>query len=164
MKKKSKTQRKVIITLVVLVIIFLSLFYLRNSLYSFDLDNETYKSDILNFMINLPANFKVSDTGITLVLKNSNGEVSIIRNGTQYDDLKSYLVAQDLDSNYVIQDVVNMKVDGLTVVARTESYGDKNIKFYYVYAPNSVYILSTSSEDLYDELDQIAKSFKYTGN
>ena len=133
MKNKNNNQRKIIAFLVVLIIILFSLFYLKNSLPNLVLNNETYSANALNFTVNVPSNFSASDTGITLILKNDKGEISIIRNGTQYKDLKSYLSAQDLDLDYVVQGMTEIKINGSSAISRTEITGGKNLKLYYIY-------------------------------
>ena len=160
---KIRNHRNTIIFLLILIIIFPILFYARDLSSSSFLKHKTYVSNSLNFTINIPSNFEVNDTGITLALKNNQGEISIIRNGTQHKDLNSYLSDQDLDSSYSVTSVTKMKINGLNTIARIESTGDKALSLYYIYVLNAVYIISSSDTELYDDLGEIAKSFKYTG-
>lgn len=122
----------------------------------------TYESKNLKFSIEVDKNFKIEDTGITVLLKNNDGEISIIRNGTQFSDLSSYLENSGNETSYKIEQMNVLTINNLNAVSRIEETRISRYKIYYIYVDNAVYNLSTTSGALFDDLDQIAESFRYT--
>lgn len=123
-------------------------------------------SEVMDFSISVPADFEVSERfGSVTVDADKKGKIAINRNGTQFKDLGSYIANFDSMRKLTSSDTKKFTVDGHDTLARTVKFPDQNYsqRSYYLYIDNVVYIFSTSSEELYDELDQIAKSFKYTG-
>ena len=121
-------------------------------------------SSNLKFTVDATNDFEEADTGIIFTLKNNEGEITVIRNGTQFGNLESYLKNLDSGPGYNVQDVDSMKINNLDTVSRVESTSNNKYKIYYIFVNNAVYNLSTSSESLYDDLDRIAQSFRYTGD
>jgi uncharacterized protein (UPF0333 family) len=114
----------------------------------------------LDISLIVPTKFSSEERFGTLTLSSNEGEINIAYNATNYDDLMSHLknsrnrILDQLDSYQKTR--VN-DYDGLIA-------NDQNEKTYYVYAGSAVYFLSTSSPELYDELDAIAQSFQYLGD
>lgn len=114
----------------------------------------------LDISLIVPTKFSSEERFGTLTLSSSEGIVNIARNATNYDDLMSHLknsrnkILDQLDSYQETR--VN---DYESLIAN-----DQNEKTYYIYAGSAVYFLSTTSPELYDELDAIAQSFQYLGD
>jgi len=124
-----------------------------------------FQSKLLKLNIAVPTTFNVKDEGIRLLISNPDGMIILSRNGTQFNLLDDYI--KDFDIKHKTQ-VLNEKM--LTINAhpafnRIMKYpgstpvGDK---IYFIYVGDAVYHISTSSPVLFDDLDQIAQSFRYT--
>lgn len=119
----------------------------------------------LNFSVEVPEGFKAQDTGITVIFSGMNGKIEVARNGTQFNTLDDYLLNSDNKSNIIVQEERVEKISNYETVQRIEGQGDKSkpkYKIYFIFVRSFVYTLSTDSEALYDDLDQIARSFRYT--
>jgi hypothetical protein len=123
-----------------------------------------FTSKLGKFSIVVPEGFTAVGNYTDATLKSKDGEINVVRNGTNYDNLKDYINTFDSRRNIIITKVTPEKVDGYEAIAREELFVNtkKKEKSYYIYAANFVYIFSTDSEALYADLDQIALSFKYT--
>jgi hypothetical protein len=114
----------------------------------------------LDISLIVPTKFSSEERFGTLTLSSSEGIVNVARNATNYDDLMSHLknsrnkILDQLDS---YQETRVNDYEGLIA-------NDQNEKTYYIYAGSAVYFLSTTSPELYDELDAIAQSFQYLGD
>jgi hypothetical protein len=114
----------------------------------------------LDISLIVPTKFSSEERFGTLTLSSSEGIVNVARNATNYDDLMSHLknsrnkILDQLDS---YQETRVNDYEGLIA-------NDQNEKTYYIYAGSAVYFLSTTSPELYDELDAIALSFQYLGD
>ena len=175
-KKKGNQYNKILIFLCILIMFVLSstyFFYVNNSNrnygYNTDLPSDqykqTYKSQNLKFTIELPKGYQVEDQGIRVLISNSVGAIIISRNGTEFNDLSSYLDNFDNSTNLIKSKDENMKISGLDSRVRVFENSDVSLgveKIYFIYVDNAIYKISTTIELLFDDLDQIAKSFQYT--
>ncbi|KKR51384.1 MAG: hypothetical protein UT84_C0001G0069 [Candidatus Curtissbacteria bacterium GW2011_GWA1_40_16] len=124
---------------------------------------KTFQSKIMKFTIALPDKLSAIDESSRVKIQSSKGEIFVNRNGTQFNDLDTYLSNFDQTTQLDISLDENMIINNN--VARKRISKNPNIgieKTYFIYAENYVYKISTSSEDLYIDLDQIAQSFRYT--
>lgn len=172
MKKKRLTSNIKSPALIIFLFLgFLAVFYIFFSnitnQYQVSRNNESrvYESEYLKFTLNLPIAYQVADETSRITLNSKKGKLTIVRNGTQFNSINEYLNDFDLKRNLEIIKDQNLKINGYDSRSRELLFSDQNIKqkSIYIYVDSWVYVLSTSSEELYDELDQIAKSFKYTG-
>ena len=123
---------------------------------------KTYSSQSMGINIDVNQKFTINDQSSRILLSNTDGEVIISRAGTQFNDLDSYLKDFDLKNHTQILSEEDLKIDSLHTKKRKVSIdGNLNESYYKIFTGTRVYTLSTSSEALYDDLDQIAKSFKY---
>jgi predicted Zn-dependent protease len=121
---------------------------------------EPYTSGFLHLTVTVPAGFQILDKQITFTLSNQAGDINIIKNGTQFTNLKEYLKDFDSKSSITITNEKQIILNSYETISRMEeSRGE--YKVYYIFTHNSVYVLSTSSPSLYPILDQIAQSFRY---
>lgn len=124
--------------------------------------SKNYISKGMSLNIEVPSNFEIQDQSIRILLNSSSGQVVITRSGTQFDDLNSYLA--DLDSKNHVQIISqqDLNIDSYPTKKRriTIQSGSENV--YEILVNSRIYTFSTSSEALYDDLDQIAHSFRYT--
>ena len=118
------------------------------------------------FNINYPSYFDIEyDETITILKDSSNkGEIIINRNGTNFTDINSYLSDFDLKRTVKTQPCPSIHTQYI-FFCRLETFENLQItqKIYYLQISTWVYTISTTTPELYDELDQIVKSFRYTG-
>jgi len=127
---------------------------------------KNFKSKTLRFNIAIPNRYTVTEgqTYVDLLL-NGVAAFNIVRNGTNFESLSAYLKDSDDKKKVVmVTEEKTSTINEYESVSRIETNTGSGLKqkLYYIYADNWAYILSTSSEDLFDDLDQIAQSFKYT--
>lgn len=126
-------------------------------------ETKTYHSKNLKFLITIPSSSDIKEgqtyTDVTIDKK----LIEIMRNGTNFDSLESYLENFDNQSSLNTSNPESFTINNYEALNRleTNSKSDEKVNIYYIFVENWVYILSTSSESLYGDLDQIAKSFQY---
>ncbi len=114
----------------------------------------------LDISLIVPTKFSSEERFGTLTLSSSEGEIDLAHNATNYDDLMSHLTSP---LNNIVNKLDKFEESSIKNYEAIKGFmGDK--KTYYVYAGSAVYFLSTSSPELYDELDAIAQSFTYLGD
>jgi len=108
------------------------------------------------FTIDVPEGFEVEETWNTIYLiKDSENKIEIFRTGTNFSSLKEILGS---NPDFKERKISNTKINELeagyeTIVGR---------KIYYVYAPWTIYSISTSNENHFPLLDQIVRSFRFS--
>ncbi|QQS38733.1 hypothetical protein IPM62_05100 [Candidatus Woesebacteria bacterium] len=120
-------------------------------------------SNVLNFSIVVPSEYDVTESVASVDIINSNNKISIIRNSTNHANLIDYLSYHDSLRNIENTLTIEEMIDGYESAARISHYTDidKHVKSYFIFINSDVYILSTEDEEMYEDLDRIAKSFKY---
>lgn len=127
--------------------------------------SQIYKSKSLKLTINVPVGFQVEEKFTAVNLKIDKREIKIDRIGTNFNNIESYLNNLEEKNKIEIADRKKNKInllDSIESMIRHPVSKSRDEKAYFIYADNWVYSLSTSSEELFDDLDQIAQSFKYT--
>lgn len=124
----------------------------------------TFKSENLKFSVSVPPSFTTEEKFVSVNFKNNSGEFVVDRVGTNFSNLPDYLNDLSGRNNIQIVDREEKEISGLEAIKariiRPSDLGYVNIN-YFIYTNNSVYTLSTDSEELFDDLDQIAQSFRY---
>jgi len=122
-----------------------------------------YRSQFLKFSFFVPSGFKVRENGNIIVLSKEENTISINRAIGYSSSVEEYLT--DLsDKNHT---TIKYLEDTYGFNKIQISYGDNipNTISYIKNIDTDTFIsISTSSPELYDELDQIAASFQYLGN
>ena len=121
-------------------------------------ESKDYRSSLFKFTIRLPKNFKVEENLTVIRLKNHGGEIGIFRSGTDFDTFGKFWREYLDRNNPDISEEQDLTINNLEAKAINVNHE----KMYVLYHQGIVYTLSTSSESLYDDLDQIAQSFRYT--
>lgn len=126
-------------------------------------ETKSYQSKNLKFEIKAPSEFEFSDNLALVELKDNSGSIAVSRNGTNFSNLKDYLANFDSKRQLTASNTKELNINGLVSISRVVRFlpENKEQKSYYIYANNFVYIISTADTALYDELDQIAQSFRY---
>lgn len=123
-----------------------------------------YRSKTLKFSIIVPSKFQVEERFTTILLKYNDELIQINRNGTNFENIEGYLNDLSKKNKITIQDERKTAINGLNAIIGTLQYpggpqnGEKN---YYLYNNYAIYSISTPSEALFSDLDQIAQSFRY---
>lgn len=157
---KIKNNKKIIyigIAIIAIILVF-GYFYKTNNNPVPPIANQAsypYTSKLMKFTVLLPSNdLQLSEGVNALFIKNNVGEIRLTRQGTNYDSLDNYLNSLDLK----IVDKENLIINDNSVIRGSI----ESRSYYFIYINNWVYALSTSSPELYSDLDQIARSFRYT--
>lgn len=171
-KNKKENKNYLWIVGIVIIIVVISYFYQlprkqpQTTNLSTTKPNEatTHTSKLLKISINVSKEFKIEDGGVSINLTSNEGKVSIIRNGTQFINLESYLDEFDRKRSLIVVNKKEANLEGIQASSRIIKFPQQNVtqKSYYIYKDYSVYIISTQSEALFDDLDQIAQSFRYS--
>ncbi len=127
-------------------------------------ETKTYQSKNMHFSIQINSDFQTKDSDSSVYLISSNRQIAIVRNGTNFNDLDSYISNFDSKRKLVSTNSTKLTIDGYEGLSRIVRFTEESMeqKSYYIYVNNYVYILSTFSPILYSDLDKIAQSFRYT--
>ncbi|MBI2621842.1 MAG: hypothetical protein HYW63_04350 [Candidatus Levybacteria bacterium] len=163
-KKKSLKDFRLIILITAVAAVLIWIF-LQPNFFEVGKGSSTFESKYLNFSLSLPSGFQAKDETSRIIINSDDGQITVNRNGTQFNNLEDYISDFDSKRNLISSETNNTSINGHEALSRLVEYPDQNYsqKSYYIYVEKAVYIFSTTSESLYDELDQIAQSFKYTG-
>lgn len=125
-------------------------------------DSKDFRFDNLKFELKLFSTDTAKEGNAYIEIHRDGKIIDIVRNGTNHNSLNSYLNDSDTKKTIKILNQESMKINDYEAIVRVETDQAKNQKAYYIYTDNWVYIISTNEESLFDDLDQIAKSFRYT--
>lgn len=127
---------------------------------------EFKSSDLLDFTVDIPNGNLVTEKQSVVVISSSFGDITVYRNSTEFDNLGDYLKFVEEMNKLGVTARKSLVINGFD--AQSSLIGLNNSedreKNYSIYVDSQIYVLSTSSEALYDDLDQIAQSFRYTPN
>ena len=164
---KNKNLKTILVTTAVIVagvFIFFNFGYLNNqsniSLNESQHTKTFQSSDVMDFSIIVPADYEVIEKlGSANIIADGENNILIGRNGTNFNNLDDYIKNSRNNLEPRLLKRESMIINGLETVSGVVN----NEKIYFIYAQNVVYTLSTENESLFDDLDQIAQSFRYTG-
>lgn len=160
-----RTSQFPLLTVFVIVILLVGayIFYINKDNYSDtsptpsnSSQTKTFRSETMEFEIEVPEGFEVEEKFTTVKLKNTKGEILIARNSTNFDSLEEYLNDSRLQSEKFVVNTY-LEINNLSSV---EGFVGEQ-KVYFLYASNNVYSISTPNKDLYIDLGQVAQSFRY---
>jgi hypothetical protein len=115
-----------------------------------------YVSDDMNFVVGIPRDSEVEELSNTLSIKSTAGTIWITREGTNYETFDEFWQGIKR-ANSTFEE--KRSVEGEWEIV---SYKTGNEKAYIFFSKGKYFTLSTESSNLFDTLDQIAKSFRYT--
>lgn len=119
---------------------------------------KTFQSKDLKFSIELPNGFQSEENLGSVTISTPEGTLYVDRNGTNFNSVEEYAKDLEKKNGFILSDKENLSINGLNAISGTV---DKE-KTYFIYTENAVYTLTSKTESLYNDLDQIAKSFRYT--
>ncbi|MEN9407099.1 MAG: hypothetical protein RLZZ455_315 [Candidatus Parcubacteria bacterium] len=125
---------------------------------AFKIESESFIFSQLNFSIDVPSDYVIEEKYSLVILKSNVGEIAISNNGTNFETIDQYLNDLGVKNHFSLTDkedlVINSYPAAKLIIGKRVDY--------FIYATEwTVYTLSTDSEALYDDLDQIARSFRY---
>lgn len=170
--KKAKNNEKIIIVLAVALILLLGFILYSQSKPStstpqqINPSNETklYLSKNLKFSIEVPANSQIEEKLTSLLIKINGQDIVISRSATNFQNINQYVETLSELNKIIITNKKVGQINGLESISGSiKSLNDpsKNDKTFFIYIDYWVYTISTSSESLFNILDQIARSFRY---
>lgn len=130
----------------------------------------TYHSNILNITINIPNDFILKEENVLReMILEKNGKTIIVHRYTTnryYNNIKELLdeiYNIDNSSKEIIRQQIKINDKDCEVsVEKYNNSAESNKKNYNCYLDGNTFLsISTTSESLYSDLDQIAKSFRY---
>jgi len=125
---------------------------------------KTFQSKLMKFSIEMSSSFFANEESTRIIVNSADGQIYISRNGTQFDNLDSYLNNFDQNTVLELESDEKSKVDNYEArkrVFKKTDVSEKGEKIYFIYVDSFVYKISTTSPSLYSALDQIAQSFRY---
>lgn len=127
---------------------------------------KTFQSRNLKFDLRIPSNFNAGDEPSRITINSSQGQIYVNRSGTQFKNLDSYLRNFDQTTSLKTDKDEELQINDLQARVRVLKNSDASPtgeeKIYFIHVDNFVYKISTSEVALFDILDQIAQSFRYT--
>ncbi|OGK46866.1 hypothetical protein A3A93_06440 [Candidatus Roizmanbacteria bacterium RIFCSPLOWO2_01_FULL_38_12] len=164
MKFKNNNLHKIILFLLALFLILFFFIFLNRlefpseKLYKYSEKKEkTVINETLQVSFNVPEKFEIEShfTGFTLTF---NGQsINISRVATNYTNITDYLT--DLQK-YNKFDLKNREIMNINSYEAVKGFIDKE-RIYFIYVDNYVFSFFTEAPSLYNDIDQIVRSFKY---
>lgn len=130
-------------------------------------NNNVFTSSINQFSVDLgKLNYqKINEDYNEVSIVRSEGTIQIGKIGTNFDTLNGYINDLMEKNDLLSEGREELFINGSPVIRTVIKFPvskAKDQKTYFVYPIEwTVYTLSTDSEALYDDLDQIARSFRY---
>ncbi len=172
MKYRKITKKHHIIFLIALTAIFMlawGIFY-QNSLSAkrkiqIEKTQDFYKSKILKYQFAYPEKYKLSETTNTITIRDDSKSIVIDKIYGYSNSTKEYIEDLVLKNKLEISQLNNESEYGFDVYTiNFEINESQEILFIKNIDTDTFVSISTSSPELYDELEQIAASFEYLGN
>lgn len=135
----------------------------KNSIRTPDAQLVEKKFDQMNISLFVTLAFDTEVTPNHISLSNGQGNITISRIATNFDNVKDYFVLLAERNGYDNYTSTPLTINGYDslLVEITRNDGEKR-RIYFIYVDHLVYNISTSDSNLYVEQDLIADSFKYT--
>ncbi|MBI2009663.1 MAG: hypothetical protein HYS86_00655 [Candidatus Chisholmbacteria bacterium] len=122
---------------------------------------KTFRSNqVMDFAIEVPSVFEITEKSSRVSFSGSKGAIYIDQVFTELNDLDTYILNSKNNLETRLEDREEVSINNLEAVSGF--IGDR--KEYLIYANGRVYFIFTDSPDLYNDLDQMARSFRYTPN
>ena len=108
------------------------------------------------FTVEIPPGFTVEEKMAVITIKSREGEVLILQNNTNLNNLQDYIKYSQNNLETRLKNREEKMINGLTTISGQL----ENERIYFIYAKNVVYLISTKTASLSLILDQIAQSFR----
>lgn len=168
-KNKQQSNNKNLFLLALLlfitILIFVLLANMKTNIISTSNVPSPYTSTELNVSLTIPEEFTLEKFPDKIVLKanDNSGEVEITKEATTYTSINSYIAGKDkagIDDRQMKRDFLNINgLDAIMIYTHFPKNSKMDNKSFIFYKDNTLYIIYTTSKELYRTLDQIALSF-----
>lgn len=126
---------------------------------------KTFQSKNLKFSIQIPTDFQTEEKFTRVTLSNTNrDEIFINRIATDFSNLEDHLNDLNKKNKVEVIEQKSIAINKYQALVRLIKYPggpSQGERVYNIFVDNWVYSISTTFESLYDDLDQIARSFRY---
>ena len=126
--------------------------------------NNPYYSKPLKLSLKVPADAKIDEKFVDIVISLEEGEIYVTRIATNFSSAKEYfedLKVKNSLSPGTYEEVIMNGYDAGLVTLNFAQNEARIQKTYFLYTDNFVYTFYTADESLYPALDQIVQSFEY---
>lgn len=121
-----------------------------------------YQSQSLNFSITVPEKYLIEEKQTYISLRSGVQQISIGRSGTNFNTIEDHLAELANKNKLTLNNRKSISINDLPALV-TEIYSNnRREKVYFIYRDYVVYNISTDSPILFNDLDRIAQSFRYT--
>lgn len=157
--KKTKKFNNSFMYVILFILLLVGLFFLIK--FKNKSNHQLVTSDLLNISIEIPSNFEVIERFNRITIENEKGKIYVDRIGSLYPNLEEHLRGLSDKNGLEIKILENYSNSFSKIkINHSNSPLPEDIT-YMIYIENSVYSFQTTSEELYSDLDAIAKSFRY---
>jgi len=124
---------------------------------------KTFQSKLMKFSISAPYSFQIDEKQTGIILNSNHKSIIVARSSTEAQNIKGHVDNIMKHNNTILSGEKRLKIDNYEAISGAINYNDnESEKIIYIFVDGWIYDISTSSPELFDDLDQIAKSFRYT--
>lgn len=167
--KKNIRLYYLLLLVLALVLILLVIINSNNAHYFNGVNNysqsERYISKFMHIEFIVPSGFSIEDKLIDISLKKNDEAINMSRIGTNFESPREHLKNLSIRNKLRIIEEKDLTINGMQAVRaiiKSPLSGSPDELSYFIYNDYAIYSFSTSSPELYGDLDEIAKSFRYT--
>jgi hypothetical protein len=129
-----------------------------DSLVSTSYTKEFRASGVLDFSIQIPSDYIVEEKTLSVELVAPDGRISISKSDAGFETVDAYVDSLMKKNKTTMIDREYIVINTFPAVSGLIN----DYLIYFIYAGDSIYSFQASSESLFNDLDQIAQSFRYT--
>ena len=130
-----------------------------------------YRQSFMKIAFVVRPEWEVSSANILVTMRNGDESMSISRSATNSDNIVDHFAILDeaaVQNNFINnlkdREFLNLgDYDAYLLFKNNIESSSPERKIYFIYADHYIFQISTDSPDLYDDLDQVAMSFRYLG-
>ena len=168
--KLNLSKHKLILLIFFIVIVLLYFKYYDSSTINDALNQTNQSIKVQNFhslywpfSFELPSDYKFKEELTYIDLYKGGKKINISRNGTNFDNVIDFVKDFDSKRTIVVESEKQQTTNNHRWIVRMEYLPNLQIKekVYLIYLDHNIYTFSSSSTELYNDLDQIVRSFKY---
>lgn len=124
-----------------------------------------FNSKFLKIFFSAPSGYGISENGNHISINNNFGEIIISRRGTNSNTIEGAVFEISDRGTMQVTNKQKMKINNIDVIScniKSLVSDEPESKGYYFYpVPWTVFSITTNDAELFDDLDQIARSFRY---
>lgn len=126
---------------------------------------KNFNSKFLKIFFSTPSGYDISENSNHISLNNNIGEIIISKRGTNNDTIEGAVFEISDRGTMQVANKQSMKINNIDVIScsiKSLVSDEPESKGYYFYpVPWTVFSITTNNSELFDDLDQIARSFRY---